>query len=59
VILIYYLYNVPFIGEHIVKKLVNQKNNSSVHTHGYSDVFKVLITTASIVLFNLEESVKL
>jgi hypothetical protein len=57
VILIYFLYNVPFVGEYVLKKLVNQKSTTQVHTHGYNDLVKVVITTLSIILFNLEDNV--
>jgi hypothetical protein len=59
IILIYFLYNVPFIGEYVLKKLVNQKTDTAIHTHGYNDLVKVVITTLSIILFNLEDNVRL
>lgn len=37
--------------------MVNQKHDSSVHTHGYNDLVKVIITTLSIILFNIEDNV--
>jgi drug/metabolite transporter (DMT)-like permease len=54
VIAIYFLYNVPIIGN-LFKALVNQKGESNVHTHGSGDLVKVIITTLSIILFNIEE----
>lgn len=50
------MYNVPYIGEYFLKSLVNQKGNSQVHSHGYTDLIKVVITTLSIILFNCEEN---
>ncbi len=41
----------------MLKKLVNQKTETQVHTHGYGDLIKVIITTLSIILFNLEDNV--
>ncbi len=56
VIMIYYCYNLPVIGQ-LLKKLVNQDKASSVHSHGYNDLIKVVITTLSIILFNCEDAV--
>jgi hypothetical protein len=59
VIAIYFLYNIPFIREKIIKKLINQKDELKLHTHGMNDLLKVVVTTLSILLFNLEESVRI
>lgn len=50
------MYNIPFVGD-LLTMLVNQPKNESVHSHGYNDLFKVLITTLSIILFNCEDVV--
>ncbi len=52
----YYLYNVPYLGT-LLKRLVNQKDGKGMHTHGYNDLIKVVITTLSIILFNIEDTV--
>lgn len=40
----------------LFKALVNQKSEKTIHTHGYADLVKVVITTLSILLFNYEDS---
>lgn len=35
---------------------MNQKGESKVHTHGYNDLIKVVITTLSIILFNYQDN---
>lgn len=51
------MYNLPLVGAGL-KKLINQQSKDNVHTHGWSDFVKVVITTTAILLFNSEEGVK-
>lgn len=56
VILVYYLYSLPVIGD-IFRKLINEKKDEKKeHPELKDDLIKVCITTASIILFNLEDS---
>jgi hypothetical protein len=38
--------------------MIHQQSNKEVHNNGYVDIIKVVITTLSIVLFNIEEGSK-
>lgn len=56
IILVYYLYSLPFVGD-IFRKLINEKKEEKKENQSLrDDVIKVCITTASIILFNLEDS---
>ena len=56
VILVYYLYSLPVIGD-VFRKLINaEKEEKKDHPELKEDLIKVCITTASIILFNLEDS---
>jgi hypothetical protein len=37
--------------------MINQNDGLKLHTHGMNDLLKVVVTTLSILLFNLEDSV--
>jgi len=59
VILTYYLYSLPLLGD-IFKKLINIKDqNKKDHPQLKEDLIKVCLTTSSIILFNWEDSVKI
>lgn len=52
----YYLYSLPIVGD-IFRKLINEKKEEKKQNPSLKeDLIKVCITTASIILFNLEDS---
>jgi hypothetical protein len=54
--LVYYLYSLPIVGD-IFRKLINEKKEEKKQNPSLKeDLIKVCITTASIILFNLEDS---
>jgi hypothetical protein len=53
---VYYLYSLPIVGD-IFRKLINEKKEEKKQNPSLKeDLIKVCITTASIILFNLEDS---
>ncbi len=57
VILTYYLYSLPLLGN-VFRKLINIENDQKKeHPELKDDLIKVCLTTASIILFNWEDSV--
>lgn len=57
VILTYYLYSLPLLGD-VFKKLINlEDQGKKEHPELKDDLIKVCLTTASIILFNWEDSV--
>ncbi len=54
--MVYYLYSLPIVGD-IFRKLINEKKEEKKQNPSLKeDLIKVCITTASIILFNLEDS---